>query len=86
MAVLHSTDKMVRGLFHRLIYKYIPMVDWMGGVPGHRDIAVELLKQPGSWVTALPGGGEEAIGGTYPYTKFLTVAHNRLIYRFRERI
>ncbi|KAJ1492315.1 hypothetical protein T484DRAFT_1771580, partial [Baffinella frigidus] len=49
-----------RGLFHRVLLELTPFLRYLGAVPGHRDTAVQLLRQ-GAWVAVIPGGSEEVV-------------------------
>jgi hypothetical protein len=61
MCMLHAqtiSGHAPRGLFHRELVEAVPFLRYCGAVPGHRDIAVELLHQS-CWVGVIPGGAEE---------------------------
>jgi hypothetical protein len=52
------SGRVVRGLLHRLLMATAPILRYIGGVPGYRDTAYELLRA-GNWVAVVPGGAEE---------------------------
>lgn len=53
---------MTRALFHRLLMQGLPALRYIGGVAGHRESAVALLKS-GFWTGVIPGGADEALVG-----------------------
>jgi len=56
------SGRVTRALFHRLLMKMMPLLRYLGGVPGHRSSAVALL-QSGFWCGVIPGGADEAMVG-----------------------
>ena len=54
----HVSGRVVRGLLHKLLMTMVPVLRYLGAVPGYRDTASELL-QHGNWVAVIPGGAEE---------------------------
>lgn len=52
----------MRGLAHRVLVLLFPLLSKLGFVPGHRDLAVEMLRS-NMLVCVIPGGGEEAMAG-----------------------
>ncbi|CAF1226370.1 unnamed protein product [Didymodactylos carnosus] len=58
----HITGRVTRGLMHRLILRYFPLLRWLGSVPGERESA-EALLEAGFLCGVIPGGGDEGMVG-----------------------
>lgn len=56
------TGRVARGMLHRLVFQFVPLMKYLGLVPGHRRTAKHLLKS-GFMAAVLPGGAEEAMYG-----------------------
>lgn len=57
-----KTGRVIRGLWHRTLYRLTPILGYIGGHAGEREVATELL-QAGKLVAVIPGGAEEALCG-----------------------
>eukprot|EP00300_Choanocystis_sp_HF-7_P034408 c47132_g1_i1.p1 GENE.c47132_g1_i1~~c47132_g1_i1.p1 ORF type:complete len:353 (+),score=55.15 c47132_g1_i1:1-1059(+) len=61
-AVEELTGKVTRSLVHRMVCDWLPLIRYLGTVPGYKNTAATLLKS-GYWVAVIPGGVEEALQG-----------------------